>query len=559
MLVKAMSCPYDHPHLVITTYGLINSNPNDFMYNRHHPSSYFWDYIILDEGHQIKNPNTSKSKALKRISSNLNTHLLLLTGTPIQNNLKELWALFDWATKGRVLGNLARFMNKFARPIEDGRDKDASEWTIRTAEKANIMLQQQIRPYFLQRMKNIEFKNNLPLKREIVVWTHLSLFQRKMYEKYLIDGGKVSAVLSGEITSPLEAITYLKKLCGHPCLVAPNLGFMDPPRLIKHSAKLVVLVDLVQRLCKSKHKCLIFSQSTKMLDIIEKVLPIKMSRIDGSVKGAERQKIVDTFNNDISDCHVMLLSTKAAGVGLNLTGADRAIIYDPSWNPADDSQAVDRCYRIGQKNDVTIYRFIAAGTVEERMYEKQVQKDGIRRTITTNSGCATERYFSSDDLHRLFKLNAEGECEFLGKLNKNENPCAVGASGKTSFLENHDRVVGLSSHDMVYTSTVIDFTETKRSPFEGSTQKQNDPPDSVDKVVHSIEHLNENMKNLKLSGNRVDCSPLNKSADDYQSKASIYNSTKSNKCLEVSKLRAMNVKSKVEIRNHAIPLGKKYT
>ena len=204
----------------------------------------------------------------------------------------------------------------------------------------------------------------LPTKRELVVWTHLSTKQRELYNNYVVDGGKVAAVLSGEMTSPLEAITWLKKLCGHPNLINPisNTDYMRD--LIQDGAKLEVLVYLVKRLRKSGHRCLIFSQSTKMLDIIESVLPVRLARIDGSVSGKNRQEIVEKFNNSKSHFDAMLLSTKAAGVGLNLIGADRAIIYDPSWNPADDSQAVDRCYRIGQRNDVTVYRFITAGTVE---------------------------------------------------------------------------------------------------------------------------------------------------------------------------------------------------
>lgn len=202
-----------------------------------------------------------------------------------------------------------------------------------------------------------------------------------MYSEYVQSkDSAVAQVLSGISTSPLEAITWLKKLCGHPVLVQHG----DSEKLVERSAlgqlklqssKLQALSELIERLCLRGHKTLIFSQSTKMLDIIQRVLEnIPFARIDGSTKEKDRQRRVDDFNSSIGRAEVMLLSTKAAGVGLTLTGADRAIIYDPSWNPAEDAQAVDRCYRIGQTKEVTVYRFITAGTVEEKMYEKQVRR-----------------------------------------------------------------------------------------------------------------------------------------------------------------------------------------
>ena len=244
------------------------------------------------------------------------------------------------------------------------RNRDATEWTLRTAEQTKRKLQSILQPHFLQRSKEVELKQSLTTKKELVIWTHLSTSQRKLYEEYLVDGGKVAAVLSGEMKSPLEAISWLKKLCAHPCLVDDQIRLRcsHHKHLLQHSAKLQVLVDLLTRLNNSGHRFLVFSQSTKMLDIIERVVPLSLARIDGSTKN--RQTIVDNFNRTDSTFDGMILSTKAAGIGLTLTGADRAIIYDPSWNPSDDSQAVDRCYRIGQSQNVTIYRLIAAGTVE---------------------------------------------------------------------------------------------------------------------------------------------------------------------------------------------------
>ena len=236
---------------------------------------------------------------------------------------------------------------------------------MRTAEKANKQLQEILKPHFLQRMKKDEFAKCLPKKQELVIFANLSEIQRELYEKYVVDGGKVAAILSGEMRSPLEAITYLKKLCDHPSLVSDMVCHQKSGA---QSGKLQILLHLVHDLQNKGHRCLIFSPSTKILDIIESSLPFTLARIDGRTKGKERQSLVDEFNEKESKFDAMLLSTKAGGVGLNLTGADRAIIFSPSWNPADDSQAVDRCYRIGQKKDVVVYRFITAGTVEGELY-----------------------------------------------------------------------------------------------------------------------------------------------------------------------------------------------
>eukprot|EP00593_Proboscia_inermis_P003737 CAMPEP_0171317198 /NCGR_PEP_ID=MMETSP0816-20121228/78873_1 /TAXON_ID=420281 /ORGANISM="Proboscia inermis, Strain CCAP1064/1" /LENGTH=350 /DNA_ID=CAMNT_0011810173 /DNA_START=249 /DNA_END=1301 /DNA_ORIENTATION=- len=224
---------------------------------------------------------------------------------------------------------------------------------------------------------------------------------------------------------------------------------------------------------------LIFSQSTRMLDIIERVLsPRKLLRIDGSTKEKNRQKNVDKFNEKNSDIVAMILSTKAAGLGITLTGADRAIVYDPSWNPADDAQAVDRCYRIGQTKSVTVYRLIAAGTVEERMYEKQVHKDGLKHTVLSNDGRTTRRYFDKTELRILFKLSPEGYCGMLEKINQNID-ANKGGSGKPSFLGSHPSVVGISSHDDIYNEAVIeldDFSvheeDQNKTPFASYTKSR---------------------------------------------------------------------------------------
>eukprot|EP00978_Attheya_sp_CCMP212_P020984 scaffold60734_cov59-Attheya_sp.AAC.3 len=473
LLVEALSCSPQRPHLVITTYGLVGSSPLSFVPD----GCAEWDYVILDEGHKIKNPSAKVTKSCHRICRSKNTRRLLLTGTPVQNNLKELWALFDFATSSRILRKLPYFTNRFAVPIEAGRNKNATEWTMRTADRASNELQVILKPHFLQRMKSSIFATSLPKKRELVVWTHLSNKQRQLYKDYVENGRHVASILTGETTSPLVAITWLKKLCGHPFLVQNesrdpvDIRNENAKLLVEDSAKLQVLVALTHRLQKAGHRFLIFSQSTRMLDIIQVALEhVQLARIDGKTKERDRQMIVDNFNEEDSLVEGLLLSTKAGGLGLTLTGASRAIIYDPSWNPAEDAQAVDRCYRIGQRKNVTIYRFISAGTVEEKMYEKQVHKDGIRRTVMTNGGNQTTRYFDKTELSKLFELAPLGQCSMLEKVKHQSSGNGVtGGSGKPSFLDSHPSVCGISSHDLVYQASVVNVDDPQQCDLQPDT------------------------------------------------------------------------------------------
>lgn len=320
--------------LVITTYGLVRSATPDFMSH----SIRIWDYIVLDEGHQIKNHTSATSQACRKICST-DTHRLILTGTPISNNLKELWSVFDFATQGKILGSLKTFNQYYARHIEAARDRRATEGVIVLGQRKNEELQSLIRPYFLQRLKKDYLKDKLPQKHDIAVWTNLSLKQRQLYLDFVNSKDSIVwSILTGTITSPLEAITWLKKLCGHPLLIEATGTSMDSflnnaniVTILEQSTKLQVLLELVTCLRDRWHRMLIFSQSTKMLDIIAAVLGTRfqLSRIDGSTPGRDRQRLVDEFNRDGSKYDAMLLSTKAAGCGLTLTGADTSIIYDP--------------------------------------------------------------------------------------------------------------------------------------------------------------------------------------------------------------------------------------
>jgi hypothetical protein len=403
--------------------------------------------------------------------------------------------LFDFATRGRLLGPIKAFKEEFSKPIEKARDKKATAWEVQKGQHMNEQLQKLLRPYFLQRLKVDYLLDQLPPKQEVVVWTDLSADQRQRYSAYIKgEYSIVRAILSG-VTSALEAVTWLKKLCGHPLLVEQHLSddtnksnalraalrSMDRKEVLNQSEKLKIVVELIKDFQLNGHRTLVFSQSTRMLDILEFVLTSsrrRISRIDGSTKEKDRQRLVDEFNSKRGSHDVMLLSTKAAGIGLTLTGADRVILYDPSWNPSEDGQAVDRackfkscgltsmctCFshapsqqffppvllsdRIGQKRPVHVYRMITAGTVEEKMYEKQIHKDGIRRTVFTEDS-VFERYTDSNELRKLFKLSPVGMSQVLDMIREETEHLEVDWD-QYSFVSQLPSVVGLSLHDCLY-------------------------------------------------------------------------------------------------------------
>eukprot|EP00980_Cylindrotheca_fusiformis_P018597 scaffold6162_cov154-Cylindrotheca_fusiformis.AAC.7 len=257
----------------------------------------------------------------------------------------------------------------------------------------------------------------------------------------------------------------MRNRCGHPLLAdgrhsSESIARTPVEFLKRQSSKLDSLCKLIEHLRSQGHKTLIFSQSTKMLDIIERVLDgVRLSRIDGSTREKDRQRRVDEFNSSLGLTEAMLLSTKAAGVGITLTGADRAIIYDPSWNPAEDSQAIDRIRgrkdvrETGKKN---VWLGIALPwpqiPADSFIRNLQVHKDGIRRAVMTSMGSATTRYFDKGELRKLFILGPRGRCDFLDLLR--QRGLATDENMNESRMVAHPAIIGVSSHDNVYNSTM---------------------------------------------------------------------------------------------------------
>ncbi|KAF1959734.1 hypothetical protein CC80DRAFT_514206 [Byssothecium circinans] len=414
-------------HVLITTYSGVETF-REFL------SPIEWDSVILDEGHMIRNPDAAQTINCKELRS---ANRIILSGTPIQNKLSELWSLFDFIYPMR-LGTLISFRNQFETPIKLGGYANATNLDFETAMQTAETLKDAISPYLLQRFK-ADVATDLPDKKEKVLFCKLTRQQREAYERFLASED-MRAIEDGT-KLPLFGIDYLRKICNHPDLIdhktlADKPGYGAPNK----SGKIQVVKELVSLWTKNGHKTLIFSQNRITLDILEKQLIGKMPginyrRMDGETNIKNRQALVDEFNND-PNIHVFLLTTKVGGLGVNLTGANRVIIFDPDWNPSTDIQARERSWRLGQKKPVEIYRLMSAGTIEEKIYHRQIFKQFLTNKVLKDP--SQRQTFQMSDLHDLFTLgneqtNGSTETETIFRHSKARQPPASDATSASDF------------------------------------------------------------------------------------------------------------------------------
>ncbi len=319
---------------------------------------YQFKYMIADEAQYIKNNNTQNAKAIKRITAQTR---FALTGTPIENSLSELWSIFDFIMPGYLFK-----YRKFKEIYELAIVKENSEEKMQRLKKM-------IEPFVLRRIKK-EVLTELPDKTVTVLYNEMEEEQQKIYLSHLARAKKEVAdeiQMNGFENSQIKILALLMRLrqiCCH-----PNLFLQDYEG---ESSKLVQCMDVITDATKGGHKILLFSGYTSMFPIIEKELKkrqISYLKLTGQTKVSERIELVDKFNED-KDIKVFLISLKAGGTGLNLTGADMVIHYDPWWNLSAENQATDRTYRIGQKNNVQVYKLITKNSIEEKIYELQQKK-----------------------------------------------------------------------------------------------------------------------------------------------------------------------------------------
>ncbi|EFJ50690.1 hypothetical protein VOLCADRAFT_80059 [Volvox carteri f. nagariensis] len=389
---KESTCAPGRFDVVVTSYEMVIKEKNHF-------KRFHWRYIIIDEAHRIKNENSRLSQVVRQLKTN---YRLLITGTPLQNNLHELWALLNFLLP-EIFSSAEKFEEWFS--MGDGSKEKEAE-VVQQLHKV-------LRPFLLRRVKS-DVERGLPPKKETILKIGMSDMQKKWYAALLqkdidaLNGGADRAKL-------LNVVMQLRKCCNHPYLfqgAEPGPPFITGEHLIENSGKLVLLDKLLPRLKERDSRVLIFSQMTRMIDILEDYCLYRgygYCRIDGNTGGDDRDNMIDEFNKPNSSKFIFLLSTRAGGLGINLATADIVVLYDSDWNPQMDLQAMDRAHRIGQKKEVQVFRFCIENSIEEKVIEKAYKKLRLD-ALVIQQGRLTENNatkVNKDDLINMVRYGAE--------------------------------------------------------------------------------------------------------------------------------------------------------
>ncbi|XP_068040916.1 DNA repair and recombination protein RAD54B isoform X3 [Anomalospiza imberbis] len=411
-----------------------------------------FNLLICDEGHRLKNSTIKTTTALTSLSCE---RRIILTGTPIQNDLQEFYALIEFVNPG-ILGSLSTYRKIYEEPIVRSREPSATEEEKELGEKRAAELTRLTGLFILRRTQEV-INKFLPPKKETIIFCRPTALQLELYRK-LLSSRVITSCLQGRLeNSPhLICIGALKKLCNHPCLLFkaikekscdPMSEEYDESSLYEgvidvfpqdytsdtfcetDSGKLQVLVKLLAAIheLNSSERVVLVSNYTQTLNVLQDVCKhygYSYTRLDGHTPVSQRQHIVDTFNSKFSPAFIFLLSSKAGGVGLNLVGASHLILYDIDWNPATDIQAMARVWRDGQKHAVHIYRLLTTGSIEEKIYQRQISKQDLSGAVVDLSKTSEHTHFSVEELKNLFTLHEDSscvthdllECDCMGKV-----------------------------------------------------------------------------------------------------------------------------------------------
>ncbi|XP_019450883.1 PREDICTED: ISWI chromatin-remodeling complex ATPase CHR11-like isoform X2 [Lupinus angustifolius] len=354
-----------------------------------------WRYIVIDEAHRIKNENSLLSKTMRLYNTN---YRLLITGTPLQNNLHELWALLNFLLP-EVFSSAETFDEWFQISGENDQQEVVQQ------------LHKVLRPFLLRRLKS-DVEKGLPPKKETILKVGMSQMQ-KQYYKALLQKDLEVVNAGGERKRLLNIAMQLRKCCNHPYLfqgAEPGPPYTTGDHLITNAGKMVLMDKLLPKLKERDSRVLIFSQMTRLLDILEDYLMFRgyqYCRIDGNTGGEDRDASIEAYNKPGSEKFVFLLSTRAGGLGINLATADVVILYDSDWNPQVDLQAQDRAHRIGQKKEVQVFRFCTEYTIEEKVIERAYKKLALDALVIQQGRLAEQKTVNKDELLQMVRFGAE--------------------------------------------------------------------------------------------------------------------------------------------------------
>lgn len=500
------SATRDPKGVIITTYECLRGMREDLLTVR-------WGYAVLDEGHKIRNPEAEITVVSKRLRT---VHRIIMTGAPVQNRLSELWSLIDFVYPGK-LGTLPVFQAQFAVPIQIGGYVNASDQAATTAYRCAVALKDLISPYLLRRLKQ-DLDINLPDKTEQVLFCPMTEDQRDAYKGFL-SSREVEDIIDGR-REALGGIDVLRKIVNHPDLLERNsragdANYGDPVR----SGKLQVALKILSMWKSQGHRCLVFSQTQQMLDILEQAVAKEgytYRRMDGTTPVAHRMGLVDSFNDtgnvgeegiapeDVQEpVFVFLLTTKVGGLGINLTGANRVLLFDPDWNPSTDAQARERAWRIGQKKAVTIYRLITTGTIEEKVYHRQIYKEFLTGKVLKDP--KQRRFFKARDMMDLFAYDDPEEKQRGGGV-VGSAAMGGGAANETAelFAEVEGEILAADCKDEDEESLVT--VEEDGTLEEGETTAGNNG--TIVEGVQRIETNRLNTNNTKDDNGKGDAAIL---------------------------------------------------
>ncbi|KAJ8923662.1 hypothetical protein NQ315_010242 [Exocentrus adspersus] len=480
---------------ILTTYEIV-------LKDKAFLGSLSWAAILVDEAHRLKNDDSLLYKALMEFDTN---HRLLITGTPLQNSLKELWALLHF-----IMPQKFNSWEEFEKEHENASTKGYGK------------LHRQLEPFILRRVKK-DVEKSLPAKVEQILRVEMTSIQKQYYKWILTKNyNELRRGVKGSTNTFLNIVIELKKCCNHAFLTKPTEYENQTSQqdhlqmLLRGSGKLVLLDKLLIRLRETGHRVLIFSQMVRMLDILAEYLQLRhfpFQRLDGGIKGELRKQALDHFNAEGSQDFCFLLSTRAGGLGINLATADTVIIFDSDWNPQNDLQAQARAHRIGQKNQVNIYRLVTARSVEEEIVERAKQKmvldhlviqrmDTTGRTILDKKGSSNNNPFNKEDLNAILKFGAE---ELFKDEDEDEEPnCDIDEILRRA--ETRDDAPAMAGDELLSAFKVASFAafdeDAEPSPVNNAGDEESKDWDEIipEKLRKKVEEeeRNKEMEDLYL-------------------------------------------------------------